>query len=96
MKKIGGLTLQAIQDLPLSKMHQHMRKHVDPKWQAWSKTDGKLKTYDVTVELTTSDMKLFKVEAHSDEEAQDLAENHIEDNYVFDDYEIYRLEELKL
>lgn len=91
MELIGGKTLQEIQDLPLSEMHSHMREHVDPKWQSWSDADGKIKVYNVTVELTTSENKKFKIEAHSEEEADELAETHIQDNFEDDDYEIYDL-----
>ena len=93
MELIGGKTLQEIQDLPLSDIHRHMREHVDPKWQSWSDTDGKIKVYNVIVELTTSENQRFQIQAHSKEEADELAETHIKDNFEFDDYEIMELEE---
>ena len=74
-------------------MHCHMREHVDPKWQSWPDTDGKIKVYNVIVELTTSENQRFQIQAHSEEEADELAENHIQDNFEYDDYEIHDLSE---
>ena len=95
MESIGGKTLQEIQDLPWSEMRCHMREHVDPKWQSWSDTDGKIRAYNVKVELilTTSENQRFQIQAHSKEEADELAETHIQDNFEYDDYEIYDLSE---
>ena len=93
MELIGGKTLQEIQDLPWSEVRCYMREHVDPKWQSWSDTDGKIRAYNVEVELTTSENQRFQIQAHSKEEADELAETHIQDNFEFDDYEITELEE---
>ena len=89
---IGGKTLQEIQDLPLSEMHEHMQEHVDPKWQKWSATDGKIKNYYVQVTLTTSGEEEFHVNAHSEEEAEEKANTYIGENYNYDNYEIEHLE----
>ena len=94
MELIGGKTLQEIQDLPLSQMHKHMRQYVDPKWQSWSDTDGKIKSYHVLVSLMTTEQKEFDITAHSEEEADEKARDYISDNYFYEEYEIDGLEEI--
>jgi hypothetical protein len=66
MDKIGGKTLQEIQDMPRSKMLGHMRKHVDHRW---GRDKGAI-VYEVT--FTHTDTMSVDIKADSKEEAKEL------------------------
>ncbi len=97
MKKIGGKTLQEIQDMPMSKRHAHMRKYVSPDWAREKQPEGKEAKYRITVNLTVraEEEEVFEVFATNEENAEIEAEEYIKDNFSYEDYEIEEVELLK-
>lgn len=95
MTKVGGKTIQEIQDMPMSKRHEHMRKHVNKNWGKDAPTKGFLKFEVVAVlETTTEEEVAFVVDAIDKDDATTKAREHIFAEFTFDEYEIERLEEV--
>lgn len=95
MKSYGNKTLQEIQDLPLSEMHYHLKKHVDPNWGESDKICNLSKTlldYEVKAKLETIEYVSFAVKARSKVEATEVARVYIDQSFEFDNYEITELE----
>ena len=89
MDKIGGKTLQEIQDLPLSEMHNHLREYVDPKWGKPKGVEGPYRVFEIAAHLTT--WERFKVKANSYDQAVEKAEQYIGDTFSCDEHELFNV-----
>lgn len=96
--KYGGLTLQEIQDLPLSEMHSHLKKYVDPSFNAYGKGNPeKVKIYLINYSVTETSSHSFTVTGCSEAEAEEKAEDRIENENCFaDDWTVDDIKEVEL
>ena len=88
---IGGKTLQEIQDMPMSEMRAHMRKHSDPHWGR--SDNGKNRAFNVEVRLITEEY--IEVVARNFDEAAEEAERYIKSECSCDDYEISNVQDVE-
>lgn len=89
MTKYGGLTLQEIQQLPRSKMIQHMREHVDKDFLKEEYVSSHKRKFEIEALLINAEN--FDIYAESYSEALEEAKVWIEERCDYDDFEIQNI-----
>jgi|AntRauTorckE5430_2_1112549.scaffolds.fasta_scaffold24439_3 hypothetical protein len=85
----GGLNLQQIQNLPTLQLRKHMQKYVNKNWGKVIEEGETKQMYKIEVELQQDPTyEKFTVQAYSEEEAEELADLHVEKHFSYDDYEL--------
>lgn len=85
-------SLHDIAAMPYPASVNAMRKHYNPEWGRPVPEGGERRTFEVEldIEYTGSDTHWIKVEAFTEEEAEELAQQELEDRRYYEDFEVMR------